>query len=238
MCAPVLAVLPGLGVCASPGCPSSVCVPVLAVLPACVCQFSRTGCVCQSRKGFFHSPTKKYQENTADAADQHGLVEPAAVAEEADQRGLVLAAVAQENPSVSKDGKDACQPSGGAGALDESANRLNALLHGRGQTKPERLGAAPKSGMKRPSSSGKPTLRRPAASLGAKTSKTKKPKQTKQKSQAKTTKKSKTQKKPSSKKMTRTCVYSRAYHQAQGGSAAYGHPYTMPCPQIDSCSSQ
>ena len=51
VCVPVLAVLPGLGVCvcASPGC---VCVPVLAILPGlgvCVCASPGWGvCVCAS----------------------------------------------------------------------------------------------------------------------------------------------------------------------------------------------
>ena len=83
VCVPVLAVLPGLGVCvcASPGfrpwtgcvcvCQSWVCAPVLAILPGlgvCVCQSwlffqdwvcvpggsSRTGCVCVCASPGFH----------------------------------------------------------------------------------------------------------------------------------------------------------------------------------------
>lgn len=101
----------------------------------------------------------------------------------------------------------------------ESALRLAKALETRSLQKSD-LGAAPKSKtMKRPAAHSQGTLRRPAAAGSveqcnrkAARPKTPKPKPAAKKKPTKVTNKK-------AKKMTRECVYSRTYHQAQGALA-------------------
>lgn len=100
-------------------------------------------------------------------------------------------------------------PSGSAGALDESAHRLAMALDSRERGK-NQLGAAAKTKpLKRPAARSQGVLRRPAA---ASTVAQCKRKAAESKPSGKKVTKVMKKKVP---KMTRECVYSRAYHQAK-----------------------